>query len=129
MLTLGWTQHSWSTTLLPHHQPIRRKSHMLQPSPQSLPVKPFPPKPLGSLVFLSMSHTFSFHGSAIKPFSGPNSDVLVCLASLCIWHMNLCSVTGSELTGHANFPSVYYTQLSFTLPWKDIPCLSTFYQA
>ena len=28
-----------------------------------------------------------------KPFSAPNSDAPVCLASLCLGHMNLCSVT------------------------------------
>ena len=36
MVTLGWMQDSWSTTLLPHQQPIRRKSHILQSSPQIL---------------------------------------------------------------------------------------------
>ena len=35
-------QDSWSTALLSHHQPIRRKSHTLQPSPQILPIKAFP---------------------------------------------------------------------------------------
>ena len=33
MVTSGWAQDSWSTTLLPYHQPISRKSHTLQPSP------------------------------------------------------------------------------------------------
>ena len=38
MVTSGWAQDSWSTTLLPHHQqPVRRKSHTLQPLPQMLP--------------------------------------------------------------------------------------------
>ena len=35
-------QDSWSTTLLPHHQPIRRKPHTLQLPPQILPIKTFP---------------------------------------------------------------------------------------
>lgn len=35
-----WAQESWSTALLltPQHQPIRRKSHTLLPSPQILPI-------------------------------------------------------------------------------------------
>ena len=37
MVTLGWMQDSWGTNLLPHQQPIRRKSHILQSSPQILP--------------------------------------------------------------------------------------------
>ena len=31
-----WAQDSWSTTLLPYHQPVRRKSHTLQPSPANV---------------------------------------------------------------------------------------------
>ena len=37
MVTSGWVQDSWSTALLPYHQPIRRKLHILQLSPQILP--------------------------------------------------------------------------------------------
>ena len=37
---------SWNITLLPHHQPIRRKSCTLQPSPQVLPLKTHPWKPI-----------------------------------------------------------------------------------
>ena len=37
MVTLGRRQDSWSTTLLPHQQPIRRKLYILQSSPQILP--------------------------------------------------------------------------------------------
>lgn len=40
MVTSGRAQESWSTTLLltPQHQPIRRKSHTLLPSPQILSI-------------------------------------------------------------------------------------------
>ena len=66
MVTTGWTeaheprigcnqkvdhQDFWNITLLPHLQPIRRKSCFLQPSPQMLPLKTFPWKPSGSSGF------------------------------------------------------------------------------
>ena len=37
MVISDWVQDSCSTALLPHHQPIRRKSHILQPLSQILP--------------------------------------------------------------------------------------------
>ena len=40
MATSRWAQDSWNTTLI-HYQPIRRKSHNLQPSPQIFPIKHF----------------------------------------------------------------------------------------
>ena len=39
------------TTLLPHYQPIRRKPHTLQPSPQILPIKNFFPKTIREFGF------------------------------------------------------------------------------
>ena len=50
--------------LLPHHQPIRGESYILQPSPQKLPLKTLPWRPSGSLGFLSMSHPFSLVSSS-----------------------------------------------------------------
>ena len=38
-------------TWLPHHQPIRRKSHSLQPSPQGLLLKSLSPKAARELGF------------------------------------------------------------------------------
>lgn len=50
--------------LLPHHQPIRGESYILQPSPQTLPLKTLPWRPSGSSGFLSMSHPFSLVSSS-----------------------------------------------------------------
>ena len=44
----GWWLSFWSTTLLLHHQPIRKKSCPLQPSPQMVPLKTLSWKPSGS---------------------------------------------------------------------------------
>ena len=44
VVTSEWAQDSPSITLLPHHQQIRRKSHILQPSPQILPKETYFPK-------------------------------------------------------------------------------------
>lgn len=84
VITLGWGQDFWNTTLLPHHHLIRRKSHT-----PNLPLKPLPPKPSWSSGLLSSSHPFSWIGPWGKPCSAPDSDVLVCLTSLCVRHMNL----------------------------------------
>lgn len=59
-------QDSWSTILLPRHQPIRRKLYTLQPSTQMLPIKTSP-KPTGEFRgFLSMIHPFPLPGPSIK---------------------------------------------------------------
>ena len=52
--------------LFPHHQPIRRESHTLQPSLQILPLKILAPKAPGSSGLLSMNHLFFLLGSAIN---------------------------------------------------------------
>ena len=88
MITSGWAQDSWSTTLLPHHQPIRRKLYTLQPSPQILHIKLLPPNNQ-SMAFLCLflaQATVLLSWPCSKPFSDPSSDVLVCLASLRIRH-------------------------------------------
>ena len=43
MVTSGWAQGPWSTTLLPCQQPIRRKSHpaALKFSPENYPIREF----------------------------------------------------------------------------------------
>ena len=99
MVTSGWVPDSWNTTLLPHHQPIRRKSYTLQPSPQILPVKTSPWKPSGNSVFLSMSHPFSLLGPAINLsllqtlmfwFVWPHcvSGIQICIQ----WHYYWCPI-------------------------------------
>ena len=50
-LTSGSPQDSWHTSLLPHYQLIRIRSHTLQPSPQSLPIKNFSLKIIGEFGF------------------------------------------------------------------------------
>ena len=75
MVTSGWAQASWSTTLLPHHQPIRTKSHTLQPLPQILPMKTFPPKPLRSLGILTMSHLLLLVWVCNEPSLAQDSDI------------------------------------------------------
>ena len=50
-------------------------------------------KPLESSGVLSMSHLLSLVGSALHLSLLPTPNILVCWASLCIWLMNLSSVT------------------------------------
>ena len=50
-LTSGSRQDSWHTSLLTHYQLIRIRSHTLQPSPQSLPIKNFSLKIIGEFGF------------------------------------------------------------------------------
>ena len=80
---------SWSTTLLPHHQPIRRKSVTLQTSPQILPVKTSPWKSSGSSGDFEHKPPVLLAWLCNKPFSAPSSDVSVCMDSSCLGHMNL----------------------------------------
>ena len=69
---------SWSPALLPRHQPIRRQSRALPPSPPILPLNTSPRKPSGSSGFLSASRPFSLLGPACnKPLSAPNSNAAV----------------------------------------------------
>ena len=75
---------------LPYHQPIRKKSHTLQLSPQMLPVKFFPESHQSSSL-LSRSCLFSLLGPGSKPFSALNSNVSICLGSMCGRHTNLGS--------------------------------------
>ena len=86
-VTSGRAQYSLSTTLLPHHQPIRRKSHALQPSFQILPVTISPRKPSGSC----LNHLFSFAWPCNNPFSA--TKVWSVWRHICMGHTNLCSVT------------------------------------
>ena len=86
-----------NTALLPYHQPIRELctswSKNLRLPSLTLSLKMLPWNPSGSSGLLSMNHLFSLYGPCNKPFSALNSDVLVCLASLCAGHMNLGSKT------------------------------------
>ena len=84
----GRAQYSWSTTLLPHHQPIRRKSHTLQPSFQILPITTSPRKPSGSC----LNHLFSLLGSVITLSLLPTLTVWSIWRHICVGHTNLCSV-------------------------------------
>ena len=85
MATSGWAQDSRSTVLLPHHQPTRRKSHTLQPSPQILPIKTFPQKIIRD--FCVEPRVFAWPCN--KPFSAPDSDFSVYVASLCLGLVNM----------------------------------------
>ena len=77
--------------------------------PQNLPLKILPSNPSESLgFFLSMSCSCSLLGPCNKPFSAPNSDISVCLASLCIGHTKLGSTTFS-VTIVSNFSSVPFS--------------------
>ena len=96
----GWAQDSWNTTLLPHHPPIRRKLHAYQSSLQISPVKTLSWKPCGSLNFLSTDCLLFW--SCSKPFPAPNSDILVCLASSCVRHINLHSRNTNVSLAKAN---------------------------
>ena len=62
--------------------------------------------PEGSLGVEGTSHPFSLHGPAINFSLLPTLDVSVCLASLCVEHMNLRSVT---LWGMRCFYYCYFT--------------------
>ena len=53
-------------SLFPHHQPIRRESHTLQPSLQILPLKILAPKASRSSGLLSVNHPFFLLGPAIN---------------------------------------------------------------
>ena len=58
----------WSTTLLSHHQPMRRKSHTLQPSLQ---------KPLGISGGFEHKLLVLLAWPCDKPFSAPYDNILV----------------------------------------------------
>ena len=96
--TSGWAWDSWSIALLPHHQPIGRKSHTLQPSPKILPVKTFPKNHQRVRGFFEYKPPVLLAWPCNKPFSAPNSSVLVCLASPCDGHTNVHSVTEGSRT-------------------------------
>ena len=57
---------SWTTTLCPHHQPIRRKACILSPSPQTQSLKMLSWKPSWSLSLLSLSCPYSLLGACNK---------------------------------------------------------------
>ena len=72
MVTSVGAQESYSSSLLPHYQLIRRKPHTLQPSLQILPIKTSPPKPLGTLWFLEPQATHSPCWALQSTFAAPN---------------------------------------------------------
>ena len=86
-VTSGWAGESWNTTLLPHQQ-----KKVITPAAQMLPLKMLPWKSLVSS-FGSFEHKLPILPAwpCDRPFSTPNSDVSVHLASLCIGHMDLDS--------------------------------------
>ena len=120
-VTAGWAQASrptligkaddwdgWNTALLSHHQPVRGKFHTLQLLPQILPIT-LPQNPLGSLGSLNISLLFSLVGPYNKTFSAPNTVISICLASVCIRHMNLGLRTESNETSlHGFTHSIYF---------------------
>ena len=96
----GWNQKAdgWDfwTTLLPHQQPIRRKSYILKLYPK-LPLKTLPSKPLGNLGFLSTK--------MFVPLAWPLRLTFLCSRIRCfgllifpVGHTNLGSTTFSVTT-------------------------------
>jgi len=59
----------------------------------NLPLKTLSWNPSGSLGLLNTICSFSLFGPYDKNLSAPKSDILVCLASLCIRHVNLGSAS------------------------------------
>jgi len=77
--------------LLPHHQPVRRKSCTLQPSPQMLSLKSLPRKPFREFGAFGQRMLLSW------PYNKPLLQTLMFLfVSVCIGHtnLNLGSTTG-----------------------------------
>lgn len=64
-----------------------------EPSSQLLPIKTFFPKTIEELKFSEHKPPILLAWPCNKPFSAPNSNFSLCLASLCIGHRNLHSVT------------------------------------
>lgn len=102
----GWQlwaeqENSWNAALLPHQQPIRRRS--VPPSAQMLPLKILPWKSFQESAG-SFEHKLPIllAGLRNKSSSAPSSEVLVCLASLCTGHMALGVTT---LTVQGGYPS------------------------
>ena len=61
MINSVWTQDSWNTILLPHHQANRRKSHTLNFASKNLSLRA-----IREFRFLSLSHPFSLCSLAIN---------------------------------------------------------------
>lgn len=112
------------TTLWPHHQSIRGRPHILQASPQILPIK-FPWKPSECSGLLSMSCPFTLYGLCKKLFSVPNSNISLCLAPLCIQYMKLDLTTQVWPTSKAHklgyneiLPSYLKSEPEFAFPFS-----------
>ena len=90
-LRTGWTQKAedWDPGTSPCYLPTNQseRSDALQPSPPNLP----------SLIAAGEFGSFQRQPPVFfalpnnKPFSAPDSEVSVCLASLCVRHMNTAS--------------------------------------
>ena len=114
MVTSGWAQDAWSSALLPHHQPIRRKSHTLKRSPQILPIKDFSLKTTGEFGSFEHKPPVLLAWRCSKPFSAPYANILVCWPSLCIRHMKLRLIT-QDIFRAVTFP--YDTIMVDTCPY------------
>ena len=117
----GRAQYSRSPTLLPHHQPIRRKSHTLQPSFQILPITS-PRKPSGSC----LNHLFSLLGPVITLSLLLTLTVWSIWCHICVGHFSLscigegngnslqCSCLENPRDGGIWWASVYGVAWSWT---------------
>lgn len=105
----------------PHHQPIRTVLELI-----THPATTIPPPPPQTWLFKCFTILFGLWGeggkshlspcmACNKPFSAPNSNVLVCLASLCIGHLNFTNKTSvSDL--------VFFPFPLFAIHWTAKPC-------
>lgn len=117
----GWIQKaddwdSWNTTLLLHHQQIRRGLQTLQLFPKILPRITYSLKPIRE--FFSFGHKSPILCAWFfnKSFSTPNFNVLVCLASLNFRNMNLSLTTAPYIP----FTFLSHFLLSFLLLIKNL---------
>ena len=95
VVTSGWAQDSWNTTLLPHHQPIGESHTPCSPHPK-FAYKNFSPKTIEEFGVIEQRPPILFPWPCDKFVSAPNSNFLVCLAWVCIGQMNLGSVTKAK---------------------------------
>ena len=81
-------------SLLPHHQPIMKTTHPAAPAPDFAYKNS--PQITGEFRGVEPEPSTFLAWPDNKPFSAPNSDIFICLASLCVRHTNLCSITDSK---------------------------------
>ena len=91
----------WLSTRFLEHRPVtlppanqKKVTHPAALTP-NFAYKNISPQTIRESVVFEHEPPLLLAWSCNKPFSAPNSDVLIYLASMCIGHVNLCSVTGT----------------------------------